>query len=221
MGAHQMKLTITICERFKPQYFGLLGVLTGLMLVAACSRPLSPEESCNFVQNSQYQRISWKSDKVALHIDSSVPQEFLPSVEAAVEVWNKKLNKKIISIVKSSTSGSNANASKDGVSKLYWKDSWDLSKPNEQARTTVYWQGSRIYEADVQVNAKNFKYFKTGDQVDISKVHVESLLVHEIGHVLGLAHRDDDGSVMKTNLLSGYVRDEPGQVDMSSLKCEY
>ncbi len=209
------------CEKFKPHYFGFLGVIAGLLLVQACSRPLSPEESCNFVQNSQYQRISWKSDNVTLHIDSSVPAEFIPSVEAAVQVWNAKLNKNIITVVKSSSAGASGAAQKDNVSKLYWKSTWDENKPNEQARTTVYWQGSRIYEADVQVNAKNFAYFKTGEQLDVSKVHIESLLVHEIGHVLGLAHRDDDGSVMKTSLLSGYVRDEPGQIDLSSLKCEY
>ncbi|MEK6555866.1 MAG: hypothetical protein AABZ31_11530 [Bdellovibrionota bacterium] len=173
-----MKLSFTTCEKFKPRYFSFLGVLAGLLMVQACSRPLSPEASCNFVQNSQYQRISWKTDKVSLQIDSSVPAEFVSSVEAAAEVWNTKLGRKIITVVKTGSAGTAGSASKDNVSKVYWKNSWDANKPNEQARTTVYWQGSRIYEADVQVNAKNFTYFKTGDQLDVSKVHIESLLVH-------------------------------------------
>lgn len=203
------------------RHFSLLGIFAGLLIVQACSRPLSPEAACNFVQNSQYQRISWQSDKVNLYIDSSVPSNYVSSIEAAANVWNTKLNKQVILVVKSSSAGAASAAQKDGVSKVYWRNSWDSNRPTEQARTTVYWQGSRIYEADVQVNAQNFSYFKSNESVDASKVHIESLLVHEFGHVLGLAHSEESGSVMHTSLLNGYVRDEPGQIDLSSLQCEY
>ena len=205
----------------KKGYFGFLGVLAGLCLVQACSEPLKPEESCGFVQNSQYRRVSWSSDKIVLHVDSSVPSQYVDAIERAAANWNTKLNQNKIEIVKNSSKGTPLSAQKDGVSKVYWKSTWDANRPNEQARTTVYWQGESIYESDVQLNAFNFSYFTDGEPVDFSKVHLESLLVHEFGHVLGLAHREDSGSVMKTSLLNGYIRDEPGHVDMSSLSCEY
>lgn len=203
------------------RYFAGLGVIAGLAMVQACSEQISPESSCNFVQNGQYQRVSWDKKQITLQLDSSVPSQYVSSFETAIQIWNTKLANTVIVLQKTGTTGTVGSARKDGVSKIYWRNTWDDNKPNEQARTTVYWSGNRIYEADLQVNAKNFAYFTSTQAPSYDQVHLESLVVHEIGHVLGLAHTNSSGSVMKPNLLSGYKRDEPGQADLSSLKCEY
>jgi len=31
-----------------------------VMLIAACTQKLEPQSQCNFVQNSELQRVSWK-----------------------------------------------------------------------------------------------------------------------------------------------------------------
>lgn len=203
------------------RYFAAAGVLVGLVMVQACSEQLKPESSCNFVQNGQYQRVSWSSKTITLQVDPSVPSKYLSAIETSVEIWNGKLANTQIRLQKTGLSGAAGSAKKDGVSKIYWRNTWDANKPNEQARTTVYWSGDHIYEADLQVNAKNFTYFTSAETPSMDQVHLESLIVHELGHVLGLAHTNASGSVMKPNLLSGYKRDEPGQTDLSSLKCEY
>lgn len=203
------------------RYFAGLGVIAGLFMVQACSEQISPENSCNFVQNGQYQRVSWASKQIILELDASVPAQYISSFETAIGIWNARLASTVIVLQKTGVTVSAGTARKDNVSKIYWRNTWDAAKPNEQARTTVYWSGNRIYEADLQVNAMNFAYFTSAEAPSYDQVHLESLLVHELGHVLGLAHTNTSGSVMKPSLLSGYMRDELGQVDLSSLKCEY
>ncbi len=210
---------VPLIHRLK--YFAGLGVIVGLFFVQACSEQIKPEASCNFVQNSDFQRVSWSAKVITLQIDPSVPLQYVPSIETAVGIWNSRIGSSHIVLQKTGLTGAEGSARKDGVSKIYWRNTWDADKPNEQARTTVYWSGNRIYEADLQVNASNFAYFTSSQTPSYDQVHIESLLVHELGHVLGLAHENGSGSVMKPNLLSGYIRDIPGQVDLDSLKCEY
>lgn len=191
------------------------------LLVQACSRPLAPQEACNFVQNSQFQRVSWKNRHVIMYVDASVPAQFVPAIQRAADIWNQALGENILNIRTTGGGGQSYEPAKDNYSKIYWMKTWDAHKPNEQARTTVYWAGANIYEADVRINNYNFEYFTDEDTVDYQKVHLESLLVHEFGHVLGLAHVDDSTSVMQVSLANGYLRAQPGQTDLESLKCEY
>src|SRR5688572_21533689 len=65
------------------------GVLCTITLIQACGRELPHEESCNFVQNANLQRVSWDQNvPVNLYLDSSVPAEYVAAVEAAVTRWN-------------------------------------------------------------------------------------------------------------------------------------
>lgn len=108
----------------------------------------------------------------------------------------------------------------DSKNVLYLMDAWEANKPSEQGRTTVYWIGDQIYEADIRINAANFKFFLDVPQF-ASDVHLLSLLIHEFGHVLGLKHHDGDRSVMATYLASSTQRDELSSVDIRDLRCEY
>jgi predicted Zn-dependent protease len=198
-----------------------LALASGTFLIQACSRPVQPQEACNFVQNSQFQRVSWKNEYVNLYLDATVPPHYVNSVKSAAETWNTVLGKTVFHVHTTGGGGQNYEPAKDNYSKIYFLNTWDADRPNEQARTTVYWQGANIYEADVRINNYNFDFFTTGDATDYSKVHLESLLIHEFGHVLGLAHTHDSTSVMQVNLANGYLREQPGQIDLASLKCEY
>lgn len=188
----------------------------------ACSRPLPPQESCNFVQNPELQRVSWKKNlPLKMYVHSSVPTDAYPAIKRAVQQYNDTLGggEEVIRIV-GFGQGGELDPSRDGYSMIYWFNTWDANKPTEQARTTIYWQGTEIYEADVRINAKNFTYY-TDDGTTFNDLDLESLVVHELGHALGLAHTPLKGSVMNPILGEGQVRRKLGLNDVSDLKCEY
>ncbi|MBK7843247.1 MAG: matrixin family metalloprotease [Bdellovibrionales bacterium] len=104
---------------------------------------------------------------------------------------------------------------------IYWLRQWESDRRTEQARTTVYWTGSRIYEADIRVNAQNFLFYNGDGSEIFSGVDLVSLMVHEFGHVLGLSHNEAAASVMATTLASGTLRRVPSKTDLDSIHCEY
>ena len=188
-------------------------------MLQACGVDVDPEPSCNFVQNSKLQRVSWKGQIAKMYIHQSVPVEFHKTIKSAADVWNQEVGYKVISI-ESVVNGSGA-PSQDGYNIIYWMNQWDSQKSEEQARTTIYWKGPYIYEADMRINAKNHSYSILSD-APTSQVDFHSLIVHEMGHVLGLSHiSNETPSVMHPNLSTGYERRSLTKVDKNSLNCEY
>lgn len=204
--------------------FGLsiLVSLAFALAMQACSRPLPPQTSCNFVQNPEQQRVSWKTRlPVKLYLHNSVPVGAYASLDKAVAEYNAKLGqgREIFRIVARGVDGA-AEPRKDGNSMIYWMNTWDPNKPTEQARTTIYWTGVQIFESDIRINAKNFSYY-FGDAETFNNLDLTSLVVHELGHALGLAHNSSNGSVMNFSLDEGQDRRKLSNVDVANLSCEY
>ncbi len=188
----------------------------------ACSRPLAPQDSCNFVQNPELQRVSWdRHVPVKLFLHKSVPTEAYAAIDRAIAELNLKAGngKELLKIVARGADGA-LDPKKDGYSMIYWFNSWDHERPSEQARTTIYWTGAEIFEADMRINADNFSY-NEGEDSNFTNVDLQSLVLHELGHVLGLAHNVTSGSVMNFTLNEGQDRRNLSDVDLASLKCEY
>ncbi|MEY4615966.1 MAG: hypothetical protein RJB66_926 [Pseudomonadota bacterium] len=196
---------------------GVAGVILGLI---ACAPAPKAEEPCNFVQNVYGQRISWKDQvPIPLLVHADFPREHLPALDRAIQVWESAAGHRLFAIINTSFRDNDA-PTKDNRSVIYWMRSWESEKKTEQARTSIYWIGEQIREADLKVNAKDFSFYSDSPQQN-SEVHLESLLIHELGHVLGLRHNDDGGSVMATYLATITKRDELSTADKDSMACEY
>lgn len=187
--------------------------------LVACQPKLKPEEDCNFVMSSEIQRVSWKDKTpIKLYISSEVPIELRESVRIAASKWNLQIGKEALLIYESDNTPTDA--VKDGINIISWETAWNPNKPSEQARTTITWRGDTISEADILVNAKNHQYSAFGER-DPNKIDFTALMVHELGHVLGLQHVTGEPSVMAPTLALNEPRINIQQVDADSLKCEY
>jgi hypothetical protein len=188
----------------------------------ACMRKLPAQESCNFVQNPEKQRVSWNNKvPVKIYLHESVPQEAYAAMDKAIAEYNAKLGggREMFRIVARGASGA-LDPKRDGYSMVYWFKSWDPARRTEQARTTIYWTGDEIFEADIRVNAANFSY-SIGENTHPAEVDLVSLMVHEFGHALGLGHTLNHGSVMNFSLDQGQDRRRLSDQDLASLQCEY
>lgn len=211
------------------KWLGTACVLSIMLIVQACA-PKS-QMDCGFVQNVYGERISWQTESaVQMRLHESVPDSMIPAILAAAETWDRQAGRKVLEIVAEPRVKGPANPHKDGVNVIYLLDSWESNRSSEQGRTSIYWIGDLIKEADVRLNAADFGFYWRGDTLtranknersSMAPVNIEALVLHEFGHVLGLKHNDTGGSVMATYLASGDDRVRLAAVDESSLKCEY
>jgi hypothetical protein len=189
-------------------------------LGSAFTESYKPQFDCGFVQNVYGERISWKNNiPISFHIHQSVPMEYRPVIESAMKKWERVAGRALFKLISQNYPGPDK-PRQDGLNVIYWLNTWDSYRGTEQGRTSVYWIGSEIREADIRVNAFNFDFYI--DQPKSSRdVHFESLIIHELGHVLGLKHYDDGQSVMGTYLAANTERNNLSSIDISALQCEY
>lgn len=199
---------------------GLLYLVIFGSSLQACSPKFKDQPDCGFQKNVYGERVSWKDRiPIQLQVHSSFPAEYLPALENAIKTWEDSVGKKMFRITATNVGGA-AEPRQDGTNLVYWLGTLENEKATEQARTTVYYVGNEIREADIRVNAKNHKYYLY-DPPNETHLHLESLLLHELGHMLGLAHRADAGTVMATTLGGRTVRNKVSAKDQESLICEY
>jgi len=214
---------VAVFKRFQLKVWGIAAIMALSLMVQACAPQLSPQSSCNFVMSNEAQRVSWGAEApVILYVDSSVPSEFFGAIQAGVNTWNQSLGREVLKIGGWSTAYPTER--QDGVNVIYFKRDWPEASKDKQAVTTIHWAGDRIFEADISVNGNpsHYVYF-WGPEPIPRRVDFESLLLHELGHVLGLDHSEVEvaGTVMAKKLMDTTTRRQPVAADVDNLRCEY
>jgi hypothetical protein len=192
------------------------------LFISGCGPKSKSQLDCGFVQNVYGERISWKGKlPILLYIHKSFPSSYYTALDRAIRAWDEAAGKPLFRVVGYGVYAGDQPA-QDGINMIYFMNQWESNKKTEQGRTSVYWFGDEIREADVRVNAKDFNYFQANESPNLGAVNLDSLLVHELGHVVGLKHNDVIGdSVMGTYLMNGRTRIAITEADKQNLNCEY
>jgi hypothetical protein len=198
-------------------------IFNGQSALANSQKNPQTSESCGFTQNIYGERISWKSEKVITFVlHESVPMKAIPAIQRAMQTWDKTLGRKVFELVPAAGGSSDKIAKKDHQNVIYWfgAGEWDHAKKEEQARTHVYWEGAQIIEADMRINSDTVSYY-FDKPLEAGQVDLESVILHELGHVLGFAHQDSRVSIMESVLPVQTERRDLFKEDVDSVKCEY
>lgn len=178
------------------------------------------QEDCGYIINKYGQRISWKGQlPVRLLVQQDFPDKYMDVLKSAAKKWEDAAGMTLFSFEKAGSYLSNIPL-RDSQNAIYWLSTWDSNQSLMQALTTVYYSNNYLLEADLKIDNRYFAFYST-EPNSRDEVHLESLLIHELGHVLGLKHKEVIPTVMFPTLSSNTVRNDLSETDKLSLKCEY
>lgn len=150
----------------------------------------------------------WMDTPVYIGPGSNFPREWVPALKAAVLKW--KMDDRYLLIY-----------SEDyPVVKINVLNNWPTThQSNQQAYTSIFWSAGFTIRSEVFINKEDFKFCLETCLYD--EVHLESLLVHELGHVLGLKHRPQGSGVMEPYLGYQTIRNVPTYGELNVLHGVY
>lgn len=212
--------------KLKPFVRSILFVILGAALNSCAPKK---SEDCGFVQNVYGQRISWKTTApISLYVSHSVPASLKPAIHRAAASWEQTLGRKVFEVIEENSSQAST-PGRDKKNGIYFLSQWESDRKSEQGRTSVYWAGDEIQEADIRINSADFTYYdqnpqqlvRTTSNQTSAGYNFEALVLHELGHFLGLKHRETAGTVMAKELGAYSDRIRLAAVDAESVQCEY
>jgi hypothetical protein len=173
-----------------------------------------------------------------LRISNSFASDEVANIEDMALAWETSINNKenlfeFGPMVNEITSGSmNLQSLNDNVLGIYKSNPWPSSLPSSALAVTQIWgyvynkgtsdQFIQIKHADILVNFEF--HFRTGD--DGIGYDLQTVILHELGHFLGLAHSSVDSSqrdltVMYPSIRSWDDKRVPQPMDVSALSGKY
>lgn len=213
----------------------LLIILT-TFFIFGCQKTISDLESISATKHStgnlsDYAFIRWKDTPINLKISESFSDEEAGSIEAMSEKWNNViLNYSFFPTPLMSVPNKNYNRLEDfydnefGVYASYdWFDdvSSDSLAVTQFFGTEKNWGDEKyleIFHADIIINYRDHEFTIDGE---IFGYDLPSVVLHEMGHFLGLQHQYEQNSVMQPYLEELEQMHNIQEIDIENLESCY
>jgi predicted Zn-dependent protease len=174
-----------------------------LLVLVGCTE--KPPQDNGFIRNVYGESIIQCSLPIEVNVNGQ-DSKTKASVSYAMNEWNTKFGKTLFTLSESS---------ENTVTTI---KAWEHSK-NQQAITMSRWAGNCIYSAQIIINVRDFYYYRTGERQ--SGLNLDALVLHELGHVLGLIDNDLPASVMYRYLDVQENRTNATEYDINNLRSVY
>ncbi|MCX6116945.1 MAG: matrixin family metalloprotease [Proteobacteria bacterium] len=160
----------------------------------------------------------WVSLPVVYNVEKNFSKVQLQALKDAMATWETAVGKKLFEFksIDSKTGDSFPDlfsSLEDGLNGHYDNNNWKKTGKKTQVLATTIWQNTDSYQqisgADIHYNSENYYIADAASMTpkdDREIVDMQSLALHELGHLLGLAHVDakiDSSSIMNPSLYIG------------------
>lgn len=177
----------------------------------------------------------WETQPVVVKFEESVPEQVRSSVVSAAQTWNQAIGYDLLKFDDSASNfkGLFYDRLNDGISTVAVERHWCRTNRDNLVLGTTIWENSKldatkIATADLVLNGQ---YYDLEDALTANAdserdiVDVESLALHELGHLLGLAHSMpyEGESVMQPtmNIGSGLISRTLSDLDIARIRFLY